>query len=216
MRLPIRGQYPPDRDQLHDQVRAAAGNRCIRCGHPEGDRLVSQAEFLAGLGDDRRRLRRPCDDRCSHPTDEKLRVLTVHHLDGDKANSAWWNLLALCQVCHLTIQAKVIPGRPYLWEHKPWFKVYAAGFYAWWFAGLLPTRAEVEADLDRFLAIGQPWLYPGREPDQADPLNQGPMPGDARCNFCNGPMPCYCAPPSGPEVEHGKDLPPAAGHGRGF
>ena len=28
-------------------------------------------------------------------------TLTVDHWDGDKANNAWWNLLPLCQWCHL-------------------------------------------------------------------------------------------------------------------
>lgn len=158
MRLSIRGEYPANRDELHDQVRAAAGNRCVRCGHPQGDRIASGAEYFAGVSDDRCRILVACGPFCTHPKDLKLRVLTVHHLDGDKGNSAWWNLLALCQVCHLTIQAKVIPDRPYLWEHKPWFKVYAAGYYAA-VAGLAPTRAEVEGDVDRFLALGQPWLF---------------------------------------------------------
>ena len=32
-RLPICGQYAPDRDAIHDRVRAEAGGKCIRCGH---------------------------------------------------------------------------------------------------------------------------------------------------------------------------------------
>ncbi|GAH88897.1 unnamed protein product, partial [marine sediment metagenome] len=28
-------------------------------------------------------------------------MLTVHHLDGNKANCEDWNLAALCQRCHL-------------------------------------------------------------------------------------------------------------------
>lgn len=86
------------------------------------------------------------------------RVLTVHHLDGDKANCRWWNLLALCQVCHLYIQGKVIPERPWLFEHTPWFKPYVAGFYAFYHAGAELSRAEVEAHLDTWLELGQPWL----------------------------------------------------------
>lgn len=105
--------------------------------------------------------------RCAAPHGPPPRVLTVHHLDGDKGNNRWWNLLALCQRCHLTIQAKVIPERPYLWEHSPWFKVYAAGFYAWHHGKHTPTRAAVEADLDRWLALGQPWLYPNSETPDA-------------------------------------------------
>jgi len=47
-------------------------------------------------------------ERCGHPHDpEAGRTLTVHHLDGDKSNCRDWNLAALCQKCHLAIQAKV-------------------------------------------------------------------------------------------------------------
>jgi len=69
--------------------------------------------------------------RCHHGNSrEGWRILTVHHLDGDKSNCRWWNLLALCQRCHLTIQAKVDPHTPYMLEHAEWFKPYVAGFYA--------------------------------------------------------------------------------------
>ena len=96
--------------------------------------------------------------RCGHAHDPSAgRTLTVHHLTGDKSNSAWWNLLALCQACHLTIQGRVIPERPYLWEHSPWFKVYAAGFYAQYYGGLAITRAEAEHRLEEWLLLGQPW-----------------------------------------------------------
>ena len=47
-------------------------------------------------------------ERCQHPHDVASgHVLTVHHLDGDKANCADWNLAALCQRCHLKIQGRV-------------------------------------------------------------------------------------------------------------
>ena len=46
-------------------------------------------------------------ERCHHPNDKLAgRVLTVHHLDGDPANCADWNLAALCQKCHLGIDLK--------------------------------------------------------------------------------------------------------------
>ncbi|MGE4163890.1 MAG: HNH endonuclease signature motif containing protein [Vicinamibacterales bacterium] len=144
MRLPITGAYAPDQPAIHDRVRAEAGHRCIRCGHP--------AEGI--------KARRPCEPRCTHLDDGKPRVLTVHHLDGNKSNNVWWNLLALCQVCHLTIQAKVIPDRPYLWEHTPWFRPYVAGYYAAC-AGFALTRAEIEAQLEYWLNVGQPWRAEG-------------------------------------------------------
>ena len=53
--------------------------------------------------------------------------LTVHHFDGDKSNCEWWNLMALCQRCHLTIQAKVNPDQDYMFELSTWIKPYVAG-----------------------------------------------------------------------------------------
>lgn len=152
MRLPITGHYPDDWRVLAERVKDEAGRRCIRCGHPEGDRIKGEQKILAA-----------CDGRCTHPTDGKLRQLTVHHLDGNKSNCRWWNLLALCQFCHLSVQGRVIPERPFLWEHTAWFKPYAAGFYAWWHGQQQITRAEAEAELDHWLAVGQPWLYPATE-----------------------------------------------------
>jgi 5-methylcytosine-specific restriction endonuclease McrA len=141
-RARFRGEYVADRKDVHNRVRAEAGNRCIRCGHPEGDTFAT---------------RMPCDDRCTHPADGKMRILTVHHLTGEKSDNRWWNLLALCQSCHLTIQGRVIPERPWLFEHTAWFKPYVAGFYASYYGGENLTRAEVEANLDRYLTLGQPW-----------------------------------------------------------
>lgn len=93
-------------------VREQAGHRCVRCGHP----------YAAGAGE-----WSPCDDRCDHDgpiralslggwvdyesTDDlgplavidsvrveaRWRILTVHHLNGVKADLRWWNLAALCQ-----------------------------------------------------------------------------------------------------------------------
>ena len=64
-----------------------------------------------------------CCEHCSAPHDPAIgRCLTVHHLDGDKANCSYKNLVALCQVCHLHIQAVYKPGQlsfvPYSWAQK--------------------------------------------------------------------------------------------------
>lgn len=143
MKLQFRGQYPADRKARHNAIRAAAGNRCIRCHHP--NETVNH--------------RAQCDERCTHPPDGKLRILTVHHLNGDKGDYRWWNTLALCQSCHLTIQARVIPERPWLWSHSEWFVPYVCGFYAAYYGSQAITRAEAEADPIRWLAMGQPWLH---------------------------------------------------------
>ena len=66
--------------------------------------------------------------RCGHPHDVAAGyVLTVHHLDMDKANCEWWNLAALCQRCHLKIQARVSMAQGYLFEHAEWMKPYVEG-----------------------------------------------------------------------------------------
>lgn len=98
-----------------------------------------------------------CTALCSHPRDGKMRVLTVHHLDGDKGNCKWWNLLALCQICHLKIQGRVDPEIPWIFEHSEWFKPFVAGFYAHYYGNLNLSREEIERDLPRFLSMGQPW-----------------------------------------------------------
>jgi len=66
--------------------------------------------------------------RCKHPHDvESGHVLTVHHLDGNKANCEDWNLAALCQRCHLHIQSKVKMEQDYMFEHSEWFKPFIDG-----------------------------------------------------------------------------------------
>jgi len=90
--------------------------------------------------------------RCHHANDAKSgHVLTVHHATGDKSNCAWWNLLALCQRCHLRVQGRVNPEIPYFLQHSEWFKPYAAGFYAKKYEKKDLTRREVMARLDELL-----------------------------------------------------------------
>jgi hypothetical protein len=78
----------------------------------------------------------------------------VHHLDLNPANNAWWNLAALCQRCHLRIQAKVVMERPWLFDHSDWFVPYVAGYYAHHF-GLDLTREQVMAQAAAIIARGQ-------------------------------------------------------------
>ena len=92
--------------------------------------------------------------RCGHAHDTASGYcLTVHHMDGDKANCRWWNLVALCQRCHLHIQGKVTLRQHWPFEHSTWFKVYAAGWYAFVYQGRELTRAEAEAELPQLLAL---------------------------------------------------------------
>lgn len=46
-----------------------------------------------------------------------------------RVDIAWWNIPALCQRCHLQIQAKVVMERFRMFEHTEWFKPYVAGYY---------------------------------------------------------------------------------------
>jgi len=73
-------------------------------------------------------------ERCkaSHSV-EGARVLTVHHLDGDKTNCADWNLAALCQRCHLSVQGRVKMDQMFFSEIldvSEWFKPHLEGFLA--------------------------------------------------------------------------------------
>lgn len=154
------GDGPLLEPPIKDLIREQAGHRCLRCGHP----------YHKGGG-----KWSPCDEHCTHGgptrsirvpgvTDERIargfalieaewRILTVHHLDEDKANCRWWNLAALCQRCHLRMQRAVVMGRPYHYEHSEWFKPYAAGFYAWKYLGEDLAREEAMARLDELLAL---------------------------------------------------------------
>lgn len=58
---------------------------------------------------------------CFHPDDYATGyVLTVHHLDGNKANCHWRNLLVCCQRCHLRIQAAYYPGQLFMFGRPIW------------------------------------------------------------------------------------------------
>lgn len=157
------GEYPPDWDQIRAAAYEATGHRCIRCGHPYRKGTHGTGEWS------------PCDDQCSHgprmspgpvrdmqvPEPDpgapiaQWRILTCHHFDGNKANSAWWNLMALCQRCHLQIQGKVNPDTPYFLEHSEWIRPYVAGFYAAKYLKLQLTREQVMERLTELLKLEQ-------------------------------------------------------------
>ncbi len=60
-------------------------------------------------------------EHCGHPHDPATgHVLTVHHLDMNPANCADENLVALCQRCHLRIQARYRPGQLFLFDPPAW------------------------------------------------------------------------------------------------
>lgn len=88
-----------------------------------------------------------------HEVQAAWRILTVHHLNGNKADLRWWNLAALCQRCHLFIQRKVIMERVYPFEHTEWFKPHAAGWYAYAYLGENVGREEAFERMDELLAL---------------------------------------------------------------
>lgn len=93
--------------------------------------------------------------RCGHPHEPKAGYcLTVHHLTGRKDQCEWWNCAALCQRCHLKIQAKVIMERPWYLPHTEWFKPYVAGYYAF-VMGLPDDKANVLPRVDELIEMGQ-------------------------------------------------------------
>jgi hypothetical protein len=143
------GKYTEDWKAVQAAAVAAAGSRCVRCHHPYVKGAHGNGEWS------------PCDCHCRH--DGKLwvdgkwqaqwRILTCHHFDGNKANNADWNIMALCQRCHLQIQGKVDPETPYFLEHSEWIRPYVGGFYAKKYLGLDLTREETMARLDELLAL---------------------------------------------------------------
>ncbi len=93
--------------------------------------------------------------RCDVPHGPVPNILTTHHFDGNKSNNAWWNLLALCQRCHLSVQGRVRPEQPYFLEHSDWIKPYVAGFYARKYLELDLTREQVNARMEELLRLEQ-------------------------------------------------------------
>lgn len=175
MRLNIQGEYPPDWKVISDATWAAAGHRCIRCSHPyrkgESNPQWSQCDEQCRHGgplgyllhgdvvDAIPNTRLTAAQMVAFVPKMNIkgivaeyRVGTVHHLDGNKSNCVWWNLLALCQRCHLTIQSRVDPQISYFLDHSEWFKPYVAGFYAKKYEGKDVTREEAEARMEQLLA----------------------------------------------------------------
>jgi len=145
-----RDGYPLEWAAIKDMIRAQAGRRCERCHHP-----YQPGEHGNGKWS-------PCDHQCDHGgpwrhVDGKIgalwRILTVHHLNGNKADCRWWNLAALCQRCHLTIQGRVILERAFILEHSEWFRPHAAGWYALKYLGLELSREETLERLEELLGL---------------------------------------------------------------
>lgn len=129
--------------------------RCTHRGPLRARRHVDQTEPGYDALDDQvaGRLVRSLGD--IHRFEAAWRILTVHHLNGDKADLRWWNLVAVCQRCHLCIQRKVVMDRPWPWEHTEWFRVHAAAWYAQKYRGESLTREQTLGRLDELLTLGR-------------------------------------------------------------
>lgn len=93
-------EYPDNWDEIAEARKKAVGNKCERCDVPDS--------------------KTPKDGNC----------LTVHHLDGNKQNNAWWNLAATCQRCHLYCQQVIVMDQ-LLFEFvkvSDWFKPHLEGY----------------------------------------------------------------------------------------
>lgn len=172
------GSYPAGHTlanpPIKDLIRMEADHRCLRClhpyppgitkMHPRGEwtpcskycqhrdplRILVEGEWMETVYgvDDAGQL-----VRMGKTVESRWRILTVHHLDEDKANCRWFNLAALCQRCHLRMQRAVVMGRPYHYAHSEWFKPFAAGFYAWKYLGEDLERGETIERLPELLAL---------------------------------------------------------------
>ncbi len=168
--------YPPEwHATIKHLIREQSGNRCVRCGHPYRSGKHGNGEWSpCDEQCDHRGPWRIPDYYASHTEQRHIgdafgiemergrseplveaqwRILTVHHLDGDKANCRWWNLASLCQRCHLHIQGKVQMMRVYPFEHSDWFKLYAAGWYAHAYLNEDLDREQTEARLHELLEL---------------------------------------------------------------
>ena len=171
--------YPPGAVMgVKHLVRAEAGHRCIRCLHPYGrpakgewtpcdERCTHRGPYRYRHGPQDEWYDQPEGDEpwvgeaslgsmVGVEIEARWRILTVHHLQHGhdaKRDLRWWNLAALCQRCHLTIQGRVQMERVWPWPHTDWFRPYAAGWYAWSYLGEDLERHEVMARMDELLAL---------------------------------------------------------------
>jgi hypothetical protein len=87
--------YHPNWKMISQTVIAKANNRCELCYAPNGrvvarsksgDHPWSHVGFARLIGEKETKI-----------------ILTVHHINGDKEDDSEYNLIALCQRCHLRL-----------------------------------------------------------------------------------------------------------------
>lgn len=98
------GEYPNlwRRGLIQRRIRELADHRCEHCG----------LAFIPGT-----------NFAVAHKRRDGIPVVgTVHHINGDKANCSYRNLVFLCQKCHYTVHLLGWkPGAvlPRIWRNKP-------------------------------------------------------------------------------------------------
>jgi hypothetical protein len=116
--------------------------------------------------------------------------LTVHHFDGDPANCELWNLMALCQRCHLSVQNRVDPRRSLLFMPSTWSIPYIAGWYEANPNEPRPPGYDLPAWREEYEATWKPWPYWAPQPKKRHRMSaHTPIPWKARktdCYSCGG------------------------------
>ena len=132
-----RAKPGPDLAERLERVGAEVGEY-----PPEWPEVAKLVKTLAGW----------CCERCGHFNAPSPWVLTVHHLDGNKSNLNDWNLAALCQRCHLRVQARVNFLQDWPFDHSPWMARHVAGYNEWAAARHLPPLTLAGIDTERSYA----------------------------------------------------------------
>jgi hypothetical protein len=109
-----RPRYPANWREISLAVRAEAGNRCEKCGVPNGA-LIRRGSYYgravwieagasaycpAWCAETGERIEDASADLCDYPSPPVRIVLTVAHLDHQPENNVRANLRAWCQRCH--------------------------------------------------------------------------------------------------------------------
>lgn len=92
--------------------------------------------------------------RCGHDHDfESSHVLTVHHFDLDKSNNLWFNLLPLCQRCHLSVQAKMSTANTDYLNCPEWYIKYFSARLVYERTGILIDEDAVEELVSMYIEM---------------------------------------------------------------
>lgn len=142
-------------------------------GRPAGVVLPIRGAYPKNWPEIALRVKRAANWRCARCNAphafEPGKYLTVHHFDGDKANSARWNLIPLCQTCHLSVQGRVDPEVGLLFEPSAWCIPYIAGFYESG-RGVRPPTYDLAAWCRRYIAEVNLWPWWAPAPPNGSPL----------------------------------------------